>query len=130
MARFVKGIMCDVISVASFTQHTRRIINYMSEGLPAPWPNRDGYVHYEALFRQAVDLQVNLSGPIVPLSRKDFAAFIDRDVGNAADEPVAEVYPDEEDRTVTMLLDSKTAAVLLYAARLLFTKCEAHAREV
>lgn len=102
----------------------------MPECSPAPWPNRDGYVHHGAFFRQAVDLQVRLSGPIVPLSPKDFAAFIDRDVGNATDEPVAEVYPDEEDRTVTMLLDSKTAAVLLYAARLLFTNCEAHAREV
>lgn len=103
----------------------------MSEGQPppSPWPNRDGYVHHDALFRQAVDLQVNLSGPIVTLSPKDFAAFMDRGVGSATDEPVVEVYPDEEDHTVTMLLDSKTAAVLLYAARFLFTNCEAHARD-
>src|ERR1700747_3423613 len=58
---------------------SRRIINCMSECPPAPWPNRDGYVHHGALFRQAVDLQVNSSGPIVPLSPKDFTAFRDRD---------------------------------------------------
>lgn len=98
---------------------------------PAPWPNRDGYVHPDIHLRRAYEAQLDRVGPIIPLGRKALAEFRSRDVGANDDAPIAEVYPEGAGAdTVTMVLDSKTAAVVLYAARLMASNYETHALEV
>jgi len=103
----------------------------MPEGPPAPWPNRDGYTHRDVLLQQAYDVQIEKAGPIIPLGRRALADFRRRDVSVNDEAPIAEVYSEAAgEDTVTMVLDSRTAAVVLYAARLMASNYETHALEV
>lgn len=94
------------------------------------WPLRTGYIHPDARLRFAIDVQAEHTGHIIPLDPRQLAEFLSRDVGIATDEPFAEVYTDPVERTVTMLTDERTAAVGIYAVRLLAFQYEAHAREL
>jgi hypothetical protein len=94
----------------------------------SPQPRRGGYQHPDALFIKAVEAQWNAAPPSVPMTRAERTDFYRRDVGASNDVPRAEVREDQG--TVTIEVDSKTAAVLMYAARLMCANYETHALEV
>ena len=88
-----------------------------------------GYVHKSVRLERAV--QAGLGGQALePMTRREFLEQQSRDVGADPNEGIADVWYDEEADLVTMVLDPKTAAVIMYAARQFAADREAHAREV
>lgn len=99
----------------------------MTELLPPV--ERGRYVHWTVRIDQAV--QAGLNGQAIePMTRREFMEQQTRDVGADPNEGIADVWLDEEADLVTMVLDPKTAAVVMYAARLMASDMEAHSREV
>lgn len=97
----------------------------------APQPTAKGYVHAD--IQHALDV-LDQAGDIeqqrLPMRRRELAEFYSRDVGANTDAPRAEIATDEKHDTVTITLDSRTAGVLIYAARLMMANYQAHANEV
>lgn len=99
----------------------------MTELMPGLGPGY--YVHPAVRLERAI--VEKMDGQVIEhMSRQEFREQCERDVAADPNSGMAIVYPDEERGTVTMVMDERTAAVVIHAVRAFTSDKEAHAREV
>lgn len=96
----------------------------------APQPTEGGYIHPHTRFETALRQQIEAVGLLIPKSRRELEEFRNRDVGANPAPPLVAVREDTYHEMVSIAMDARTAAVVMYAVQLMASSEEAHAREV
>src|ERR1700736_2798631 len=96
----------------------------------APQPIYNGYLHPETRLNRIVEDYCGEIPLPAALRRRELADLESRNVGADLNLAEAEGHQDQKTDAVTMTMDPKTAAVVMYGVRLLMANTEAHAREV